>query len=83
MKYEDRIKQIKDHFDNITIEEFEANLERAGMGRIKSATQIYFDEVNEKINALSDEEFDQLLIDCGIEECPYEDEWERYYITGV
>jgi hypothetical protein len=46
-------------------------------------TKDYFDEVNEKLNSMSDEEFDQLLIECGIEDCPYEDEWDRYYITGV
>jgi hypothetical protein len=43
----------------------------------------YFNEANEKIDNLTDEEFKQLLIDSGIEDCPYEDEWERYYVTGV
>ena len=29
--YEERIQQIHDHFANISMEKFEANLERAGM----------------------------------------------------
>jgi hypothetical protein len=29
--YEERIKEIDDHFANVTMEEFEAGLERAGM----------------------------------------------------
>jgi hypothetical protein len=35
MNYEERIKQIEEHFDNISMEQFEINLERAGMGIIK------------------------------------------------
>jgi hypothetical protein len=40
-------------------------------------------EVIEEISNMSDEEFCQLLIDYGIEDCPYEDEWDRFYVTGV
>jgi hypothetical protein len=34
----------------------------------------YFKEVAQKINNMSDEEFDQLLVDSGIEKCPYEED---------
>jgi len=47
------------------------------MCRIKSTSEIYFDEVNKKLDIMNDEEFKQLLIDSGIEDCPYEDEWEN------
>jgi hypothetical protein len=36
MTYEERVKSIKEHFNNITLEQLENNLDRAGMGRIKS-----------------------------------------------
>jgi hypothetical protein len=35
MTFEERMRQIDEHFKSITMEEFEANLERAGMGQIK------------------------------------------------
>lgn len=35
----------------------------------------YFKQINDYINSLSDEEFDILLIECGINSCPNE-EWE-------
>jgi hypothetical protein len=34
----------------------------------------YFEAVQEYINNLSEEEMDQLLIEAGIEKCPYEEE---------
>ena len=34
----------------------------------------YFKEVAQKINNMSDEEFDQLLVDSGIENCPDEED---------
>ncbi|OAA91285.1 hypothetical protein [Clostridium ljungdahlii] len=34
----------------------------------------YFEEVNLKLNALSDEELENLLVESGIEDCPYEDD---------
>lgn len=37
----------------------------------------YFDKVNKKIDELTDEEFDQLLIDCGIENRPYQLEKDK------
>jgi hypothetical protein len=33
----------------------------------------YFDDLMDKIDALTDEEFDQLLIESGIEKCDEED----------
>lgn len=35
MTYEERIRQIREHFKTISIEQFEINLERAGIGQIK------------------------------------------------
>lgn len=35
----------------------------------------YFSEVREKIEKLSDEEFDQLLLESGLEKCPYEEDF--------
>lgn len=34
--------------------------------------QDYYDKVNEKLDSLSDEEFEEILIDAGIENCPDE-----------
>ena len=34
----------------------------------------YFEEVRQSLEKLTDEEFEQLLIDSGIEKCPYMDE---------
>ncbi len=34
----------------------------------------YFNRLFEKFEALSDEEYEQLLVDAGIENCPYENE---------
>jgi hypothetical protein len=36
----------------------------------------YFDKVNKAFDDLSDEEFEQLMIKAGIENCPYEDDTE-------
>jgi len=33
----------------------------------------YFDELSEKYNNLTDEEVYQLLVESGLEECPYEE----------
>ncbi|MBU5437775.1 hypothetical protein KQI42_07135 [Tissierella sp. MSJ-40] len=38
----------------------------------------YFDSVLNFIDNLSDEEFDALLIESGIEKCPYEDFKQKY-----
>lgn len=38
----------------------------------------YFDSVLNFIDNLSDEEFDKLLIESGIEECPYENINKKY-----
>ncbi|MGJ0846454.1 hypothetical protein ACR77J_07190 [Tissierella praeacuta] len=35
----------------------------------------YFNKINEYIANLPDKEFDELLIECGIEKCPYENEY--------
>lgn len=34
----------------------------------------YFDKLLENFESLSDEEFEQLLINAGIENCPYENQ---------
>lgn len=36
----------------------------------------YFDKVDKALDALSDKEFEQLMIEAGIENCPYEDDIE-------
>jgi hypothetical protein len=36
MTFEERIKQIKEHFKNITSEQLETNLIKAGLGEINS-----------------------------------------------
>ena len=38
----------------------------------------YFESVLNYIDNLTDEEFDELLIRSGIEECPYEDFTKKY-----
>ena len=40
----------------------------------------YFNELFEKFSNLTDEQFDQLLVESGIEECPLK---ELYYEEGV
>ncbi len=34
----------------------------------------YFDTVDKKVSEMTDKEFEQLLIDSGLNSCPYEDE---------
>lgn len=39
MDLEKKLKEIEEHFANITPEEFEQNLIKAGLGRIKPASE--------------------------------------------
>lgn len=38
----------------------------------------YFDRIIEKLESMSDKDFDELLIESGIESCPYELEKRTY-----
>ena len=40
--FEERIKDIEEHFDNLTIEEFEENMYNAGAYKIKAAEESGF-----------------------------------------
>jgi hypothetical protein len=43
----------------------------------------YFEEVSQKINNMSDEEFDQLLLESGLEKCPYEEDLKDDPLLGI
>ena len=48
MNTQERIKEIKDHFANLTLEQFEANLEKAGIGTIKPSGHDFVLEIEEE-----------------------------------
>lgn len=43
----------------------------------------YFREFNKKIDSMSGEEFDKMLKEAGIENCPYEDKIEQEEIYQI
>ncbi len=48
MNTQERIKAIRTHFANLTLEQFEANLEKAGIGTIKPSGYEFVLEVEEE-----------------------------------
>jgi hypothetical protein len=65
--YEERMKQIEEHFKNISLGQLEINLERAGLGQIKSKGGLIVNKImndNEQVYCTKCEYFMINCIDC-------------------
>lgn len=85
MDKDEMLNKLVDNLKSKSDEELIKEYKDAGMKVVdyKPGTQgkvilkdDYFDKVNKALDALSDEEFEQLMIKAGIENCPYEDDIE-------